>query len=130
MPTYNLNHRKGDIMVDNNALVLVRGNSAIIDITPIDEETKEPIRLGVGDKVLFTIKTPMGALKLQKTLTSADYSDEQDNSLNCVIYPDDTIEWGVGEYLYDCLLVTHDGTVATFISSTFTLENALGVYTD
>lgn len=130
LPTYNLNHRKGDIMVDNNALVLVRGNSAIIDITPIDEDTKEPIRLGAGDKVLFTIKTPMGTHKLQKTLTSADYSDEQDNSLNCIIYPDDTIEWGVGEYLYDCLLVTSGGVAVTFISSTIYIANALGDIND
>ena len=122
--------KESDGMVDANALTLVRGNSAIIDITPIDEDTKEPIRLEVGDKVLFTIKTHMGIAKLQKTLTSADYSDEQDNSLNCIIYPEDTIDWGTGEYLYDCLLVTHDGTVATFISSTFTLAPALGVYTD
>ena len=117
-------------MVDANALTLVRGNSAIIDITPIDEDTKEPIRLGTGDKVLFTIKTKMGVSKLQKTLTSADYESPQDNSLNCIIYPNDTIDWGTGEYLYDCLLITQDVTTVTFISSTFTILNALGVYTD
>ena len=117
-------------MVDANALTLVRGNSAIIDITPIDEDTKEPIRLEVGDKVLFTIKTHMGIAKLQKTLTSADYSDEQDNSLNCILYPDDTIDWGTGEYLYDCLLVTNGGIAVTFISSTIYIANALGDIND
>jgi len=122
--------KESDGMVDANALTLVRGNSAIIDITPINDETKEPIRLEVDDKVLFTIKTHMGTTKLQKTLTSADYSGEQDSSLKCMIYPNDTIDWGTGEYLYDCLLVTHDGTVTTFMSSTFTLAPALGVYTD
>ena len=122
--------KESDGMVDANALTLVRGNSAIIDITPIDEDTKEPIRLGNNDKVLFTIKTKMGVSKLQKTLTSADYESAEDNSLNCIIYPEDTVDWGTGEYLYDCLLMTQDGTAATFISSTFTILNALGIYTD
>ena len=117
-------------MIDSNALSITRGNSAVIDITPIDEETQKPIRLEEGDKVLFTIKSNAGTLKLQKTLTSADYSDISDDSLNCFLEPEDTIDWRPAEYLYDCLLVKSDGTTVTFISSIFVVEEALGVYTD
>lgn len=116
-------------MVDSNALEITQGNSAVIDITPLDGETGNPIRLNDGEKVLFTIKTPMGHFKLQKTLTNADYDNQEDDSLNCVLEPDDTIDWGSGTYLYDCLLITQTEAI-TFISSTFTVKKALGKYTD
>lgn len=117
-------------MVDTNRLVLTEGNSAIIDITPLNEDSGEPIKLNEGDKVLFTIKTSFGKLKLQKELTNADYDSEQDTSLNCVINREDTLGWASGEYFYDCLLIYSDGTTLTFISSTIRIEKALGKYTD
>lgn len=115
---------------NNNTIIITQGNSAIIDITPIDVETGEPIVLEDGDKVLFTVKTQGGIKKLQKELTKDDYTDVEDTSLNCVIHPSDTIAWGVGDYVYDCLLITNDGEAITFISSAFRLLRALGKITD
>ena len=115
---------------DTNKIELVRGNSAIIDITPINEETREPIRLANGDVVLFTIKTYMGFKKFQKVLTNQDYDSEEDDSLNLILEPEDTINWGIGDYYYDCLLIKADGTANTFISSSIRILKALGVYTD
>lgn len=114
----------------NNIITMTQGNSAIIDITPIDVEKGEPIVLKDGDKILFTIKTDCGVMKLQKELTKDDYSDPEDKSVNCVIHPSDTINWKIGEYLYDCLLITDGGEAITFISSTFKLLRALGKITD
>ena len=116
--------------LDPNRLVITRGNSAIIDITPIDEDTGLPIKLNEGDKVLFTVKSTLGRTMLQKTLTNEDYDGAEDTSLNCVINPEDTIEWFNDDYIYDCLMIKADGTTITFISSTFTLKDAAGVYTD
>lgn len=49
-----------------NSLELTRGNSLLIDITPIDEKTQEPIVLTGEDKVLFTIYNKTRRIKLQK----------------------------------------------------------------
>ena len=69
-------------------------------------------------------------LALIKELTKDDYSAPEDKSVNCVIHPKDTINWKIGEYLYDCLLITDGGEAITFISSTFKLLRALGKITD
>lgn len=110
-----------------NSLELTRGNSLLIDITPIDEETQEPIVLTGEDKVLFTIYNKTRRIKLQKTLTKDDYSDETDTSLNCLIEPDDTLSWLPGDYPYDCLLCK-DSNIITFISSTIHINEAYGEY--
>jgi hypothetical protein len=112
-----------------NVLKLTKGNSCIIDITPIDTETKQPYILQSGEKVLFTIKNRIEQTVLQKELTSEDYGEE-DTSLNCVIEPADTIGLNVGEYFYDCLLLMDDGQAITFISSKFIILDAAGYYTD
>lgn len=116
-------------VTSGNVLNLTKGNSCIIDITPIDEETKQPYILQDGDKVLFTVKDRIFQAVLQKTLTNEDYDDD-DTSLNLAIDPQDTIGMRVGEYDYDCLLLTADGQAVTFISSKFILSEAVGVYTD
>lgn len=116
--------------LDPNRLVITAGNSAIIDITPINEDTGLPIKLNEGDKVLFTVKSTLGRTMLQKTLTNEDYDGAEDDSLNCVLDPGDTVDWYPDEYLYDCLMITTDGTSITFISSTLKVNKALGVYTD
>lgn len=52
----------------SNYLELTRGNSLLIDITPIDEETSQPIILEDNDRVLFTIYNETRNTKVQKTL--------------------------------------------------------------
>lgn len=116
-------------VTSGNVLKLTKGNSCLIDITPIDEETKQPYILQDGDKVLFTVKDRIFQTILQKTLTNEDYDDD-DTSLNLAIDPQDTIGMRVGEHDYDCLLLTADGQAVTFISSKFILSEAVGVYTD
>lgn len=115
---------------NGNKIRLTKGNTVTIDITPIDEETQDPIILVDNDKVLFTIKTSGGRTMLQKTLTKDDYSDEHDTSVNCVIDASDTIDWETGIYYYDCLLYLTNGDIVTFISSTIQILPALGKYTD
>jgi predicted amino acid racemase len=73
---------------DKNVIRIARGNSASINITPIDTDTGTPVILQEGDKVLFTVKNQNGATVMKKVLTSADYDDGEDTSLNCSIEPD------------------------------------------
>lgn len=114
---------------DENVIRIMRGNSASINITPIDTDTGTPVILSDGDKVLFTVKNQNGATVLKKVLTSSDYDDSEDTSLNCSIEPEDTIDLLTGEYAYDCLLVSGSQAV-TFISSSLIIEKALGTYVD
>lgn len=113
----------------NNIIRITKGNSAVIDITPIDDVSGDPYILQEHDYVLFTVKNRQAQKIIQKTLTNEDY-DEDDTSLNCVIDPEDTIDIRTGEYKYDCLLTTSDGQVITFISSSFIVVEAHGFYTD
>jgi hypothetical protein len=115
---------------DENIIEITRGNSAIIDITPIDTDTGAPYKLSEGDRVLFTLKSKRGTKVFQKVLTNADYESEEDDSLNLELAPEDTIDLISGEYLYDCLLITKDIQAATFISSTLIIKEAIGLYTD
>lgn len=114
---------------DKNVIRIMRGNSASINITPIDTDTGTPVILQEGDKVLFTVKNQNGTTVMKKVLTAADYDDAEDTSLNCSIEPEDTIDLLTGEYAYDCLLLVGSQAV-TFISSAFIIEKALGTYAD
>lgn len=117
-------------MSDSNTIELTRGNSALIEITPMDSETQSPIILDDGDYVLFTVKDMVGNTILQKKLTSDDYPDAGSNCLNCILEPSDTVVAPLGVHKYDCLYVTGDGRAVTFISSHFILSDACGIYTD
>lgn len=114
----------------DSSIMLTKGNSAIIEITPIDAETETPIILTDGDKILFSVKTTIGPIVLQKILTKDDYLEEGDTYVSCVITPEETINLSSGEYKYDCLLYRNDGTVSTFISSRIKLLNPVGTYRD
>ena len=117
-------------LFDNNRIEITKGNTATIDITPIDNETGEPIVLGSGDYILFTVKSKNGTKVIQKTLTSDNYDDEMDTSINCDLETSDTVELLTGEYPYDCLLVTSDGQAVTFISSSLVIKEAIGMPND
>lgn len=115
---------------EGNVVSITKGNSAAIDITPIDTESGDPYILQQGDKVLFTVKNRRQETVIQKVLTNADYTDAEDTSLNCDLEPADTADLLTGEYKYDCLLITSDGQAVTFIKSAFIIEEAVGMYTD
>lgn len=115
--------------LDPNAIDITAGNDAVIDITPIDDETELPIVLTNTDTILFTVQDNFGNTLIQKTLTADDYSGPGDTSVNCVLTPADTIDIYPGVYKYDCMLRTSNLNV-TFISSTIQIKEALGKYTD
>lgn len=115
---------------DDNLIHLTRGNSATISILPISTDTTEPVILDDGDSVLFTMKDSKGNTVLQKTLTNDDYSDPEDETIDLLIEPEDTIDLLTGEYKYDCLLLLSNGEAITFISSTVVIDEAVGTYRD
>lgn len=117
-------------LFDDNRIEITKGNTATIDITPIDDNTGEPIILGKGDYVLFTVKSRNGTKVIQKTLTMDNYDDDSDKSINCDLESSDTSSLLTGEYAYDCLLVTSDGQAVTFISSSLVIKEAIGIYND
>ena len=114
---------------DESVLRLTRGNSADISITLTDTDTGDPIVIEEGDYVLFTVKDKRGNTVIKHTLTPADISEEDQHSLILSIEPEETM-LTTGEYLYDVLLVTSDGQAVTFISSSFIIDPAVGLYTD
>lgn len=113
-----------------NAVIMTRGNSVVIDITPINEDDKTPIVLDDGDVVLFTVKNFTNKTVIQKKLTNKDYDGEGDTSLNCILDSADTINLRPGEYNYDCLLLSAGGQAFTFIASRLTIRAAYGIYLD
>lgn len=113
----------------DNIIHLTKGNSAVLNINLYDE-SGEPRPLVDGDVVLFTLKKDYGSVIFQKKITNKDYSEDEDRVLNCILKPSDTSDLPIGEYKYDCLLVTFDGQADTFISSSLILTDAYGFYTD
>lgn len=118
-----------------NHIKLTRGNSCKIDILPLvvsgnDKTSKEPIILQDGDRVIFTIAGVSGRKYLQKILTPDDY-DENDDSLNLILFPEDTINLKPLNYIYDVILVYDNGTSITFIDNAmFSILPAVGTYQD
>lgn len=120
---------------ERNNIKLTRGNSCKIDILPIITSSKTitvgtPEILEEGDKLIFTIASPSGRKYLQKILTSDDY-DENDDSVNLVLFPEDTIDLQPFDYVYDAVIVYDNGMTVTFIdNATFTILPAVGTYKD
>lgn len=114
---------------DNQLLRVTKGNSAEIVITINDKESGEPITIGASDTVIFTVSDKAGKTVIQKTLGIENLT-EDGHSLLLEIDHDETMLL-TGEYPYDVMLVTEDPKkVMTFISSTFIIEPAVGLYTD
>lgn len=100
----------------DNEIVLTQGNSAEIDITPLDEDG-EPIELQEGDKVIFKIMWRQRNRILKKELTAADW-DSEEKALKLLLTPEDTVYLPAGTYEYDCLYIFADGSAYTFIDAT------------
>lgn len=116
-------------MRDSNLIFITRGNSLDVVIKLTDNSSGESYVLQDGDTVLFTVKYH-GDTVLQKTLTKDDYSDDEEPELICSIDPSETISLVTGEYDYDCLIVTANGVVNTFVRSTLIVNEAIGTYED
>lgn len=99
----------------DNEIVLTQGNSAEIDITPLDEDG-EPIELQEGDKVIFKVMWRQRNRILKKELTAADW-DSEEKALKLLLTPEDTVYLPEGNYVYDCLYIFADGSAYTFIDA-------------
>lgn len=108
----------------DNEIVLTQGNSAEIDITPLDEDG-EPIELQEGDKVIFKVMWGQRNRILKKELTAADW-DSEEKALKLILTPEDTVYLPEGNYVYDCLYIFADGSAKTFIdAATFKVVEAI-----
>ena len=96
-----------------NNITLTQGNSAEIDITPLDTDGK-PIELQEGDKVIFKVMWRQRNRILKKELTAADW-DSEEKALKLVLTPEDTVYLPEGTYEFDCLYIFADGSAYTFI---------------
>ena len=96
-----------------NNITLTQGNSAEIDVTPLDTDG-EPIELQEGDKVIFKVMWGCRNRILKKELTAADW-DSEEKALKLILTPEDTVYLTEGNYAYDCLYIFADGSAYTFI---------------
>lgn len=97
-----------------NNITITQGNSAEIDITPLDEEGK-PYELQEGDKVIFKVESCRKEI-IRRVLTAEDWDSEQ-NGLIMVLNPEDTVNLPCKEYTFDCLYIFADGSARTFIDA-------------
>lgn len=97
-----------------NNITITQGNSAEIDITPLDEEGK-PYELQEGDKVIFKVESCRKEI-IRRVLTAEDWDSEQDG-LIMVLNPEDTVNLPCKEYTFDCLYIFADGSAKTFIDA-------------
>lgn len=97
-----------------NNIAITQGNSAEIDITPLDEDGK-PYELQEGDKVIFKVESCRKEI-IRRVLTAEDWDSEQDG-LIMVLDPEDTVNLPCKEYTFDCLYIFADGSAKTFINA-------------
>lgn len=97
-----------------NNITITQGNSAEIDITPLDEEGK-PYELQEGDKVVFKVESCRKEI-IRRVLTAEDWDSEQDG-LIMILNPEDTVNLPCKEYTFDCLYIFADGSAKTFINA-------------
>lgn len=97
-----------------NNITITQGNSAEIDITPLDEEGK-PYELQEGDKVIFKVESCRKEI-IRRVLTAEDWDGEQEG-LIMVLSPEDTVNLPCKEYTFDCLYIFADGSAKTFIDA-------------
>jgi hypothetical protein len=97
-----------------NNITITQGNSAEIDITPLDEDGK-PYELQEGDKVVFKVESCRKEI-IRRVLTAEDWDSEQ-GGLIMVLNPEDTVNLPCKEYTFDCLYIFADGSAKTFIDA-------------
>lgn len=110
------------IDIDVNDIEIVQGNTAEIDITPLEDDDT-PVIMQDGDKVIFTVALGRKTY-IKKELTAA--MQNEDGSLTLTLSPEDTINMPPIDYEYDCLFIFADGSSYTFIQKAkFTVEKAI-----
>lgn len=110
------------IDIDVNDIEIVQGNTAEIDITPLEDDDT-PVIMQKGDKVIFTVALGRKTY-IKKELTAA--MQNKDGSLTLTLSPEDTINMPPIDYEYDCLFIFADGSSYTFIQKAkFTVDKAI-----
>lgn len=110
------------IDIDVNDIEIVQGNTAEIEITPLEDDDT-PVIMQDGDKVIFTVALGRKTY-IRKELTAA--MQNEDGSLTLTLSPEDTINMPPIDYEYDCLFIFADGSSYTFIQKAkFTVEKAI-----
>ena len=91
----------------NNNITLTRGDTAVINLTVMNEATGEPYEITDMDRVVLTVKTGTlaRAVTFQKALRNGRF----------IIRPSDTETLEFGTYRYDVELTTPAGDVYTII---------------
>lgn len=112
------------IDIDVNDIEIVQGNTAEIDITPLEDDSVDtPVIMQNGDKVIFTVALGRKTY-IKKELTAA--MQNEDGSLTLMLSPEDTINMPPIDYEYDCLFIYADGRPYTFIQKAkFTVDKAI-----
>lgn len=98
----------------NNNITLTQGNSAEIDVTPLDTDGK-PIELQEGDKVIFKVESCRKVV-IERMLTAEDWDDEE-KALKLILTPEETADLPCMAYTYDCLYIFANGSAYTFIDA-------------
>lgn len=110
------------IDIDVNDIGIVQGNTAEIDITPLEDDDT-PVIMQEGDKVIFTVALGRKTY-IRKELTAA--MQNEDGGLTLTLSPEDTINMPPIDYEYDCLFIFADGSSYTFIQKAkFTVDKAI-----
>lgn len=110
------------IDIDVNDIEIVQGNTAEIDITPLEDDDT-PVIMQDGDKVIFTVALGRKTY-IRKELTAA--MQNKDGSLTLTLSPEDTINMPPIDYEYDCLFIFADGSSYTFIQKAkFIVDKAI-----
>ena len=95
-----------------NNITLTQGNSAEINITPVDSDGNTVVP-EQGDMIVFTIKYCSKEL-FRKVLGTEDW-DIEEEALKLILNPKDTADLPPNNYAYDCLYIFADGSAYTFI---------------
>lgn len=110
------------IDIDVNDIEIVQGNTAEIDITPLEDDDT-PVIMQSGDKVIFTVALGRKTY-IKKELTAA--MQNEDGSLTLILNPEDTMTMPPIGYEYDCLFIYADGSSYTFIQKAkFIVDKAI-----
>lgn len=110
---------------DKNVVNISQGDSVTLFVTPVDDETGEPVILAEGDSVVFAVASKLGEVVIEKVLTSANYGDQIEGALICEFTPSDTQSLPTGEYPYTCRLRLGTGVNITFISSSVIITETI-----
>lgn len=128
--TFRIN--KADCFNENdNSISIIQGNTALINASLVDEETKEDIFLGENDVILWYVRTISGKEVTKRVFTSTDMN--MDGSLTLKLRPLDTLDIfpSNASYIYGLTYAPNNGEDAyTFATGKFIVKKSCGTVED